>query len=99
MIRWDGIGSSEISVFFENPEFSNIFLNSAKVYASPDGVAASMTTANIAEVGGDIRSSLGTNSTVTILPPSTRDASSLRMNVSHVSTSKWWKKFGTRMAS
>src|SRR6478609_3522904 len=69
-IRCCGSGFSGICSFLLKPAASNISLSSANVYASPAGVAASITRLNMASDGGDTRSSLGTNSRVIALPPS-----------------------------
>ncbi len=54
---------------FANPEFVNMKSYSANVYASPACVFTSMVRLKAAGVGGETRSSFGTNSKVTAFPP------------------------------
>src|SRR5215475_5101415 len=54
----------------ENPALANIFSYSAKVYASPLAVVASMVRANMAACGGSVRPSFGMKSAVTARPSS-----------------------------
>jgi hypothetical protein len=49
-------------------------VNWTNVYASPDGVPASIVRLNEAEIGGETRSSFGTNSRKTALPPGVQSA-------------------------
>ena len=57
-----------------NPAARNIRSSSRSVYASPCSVFVSIIMLNKAATGGEIRSSLGTNSTVANCPPGFRDA-------------------------
>src|SRR6185503_17991663 len=82
------VGGSGWIVLLENPALANICSNSENVYASPDGVPASIIKLNCAESGGVTRSSFGTNSNVTARPLSASAARTFRNNVSHVGASK-----------
>src|SRR6202790_2132474 len=83
-----GISDKGCSVDFTNPALRNIFSYSAKVYASPVSVFASIIRLKAAAVGGLTRSSFGTNSSVIALPPGFSAACTRRINFSHVGTSK-----------
>ena len=61
-----GIGCA---VTLPNPAWPYIDVSSLSVYASPATVDVSMVIANAAGIGGDTRSSFGTNSSVATRPP------------------------------
>src|SRR5207244_13189566 len=64
-----GMPEAGCVVVFRNPTLRNMASYSRNVYASPASVTASMVKLNVAAVGGDTRSSFGTNSRVIALPP------------------------------
>ena len=82
-----------------NPALRNIDSSSEKVYASPWAVEPSIIMLNAAGVDGEIRSSLGMNSSVTARPPGARAAWTLRRNFSLVGASKWCRKLVIRTRS
>src|SRR6266404_5531343 len=83
-----GISGTGCSVDFANPALRNIFSYSENVYASPESVFASMIRLKAAAVGGDTRSSLGTNSRVIALPPGFNAACTRFISFSQVGISK-----------
>src|SRR6266404_3838842 len=83
-----GISGTGCSVDFANPALRNIFSYSENVYASPESVFASMIRLKAAAVGGDTRSSLGTNSSVIALPPGFSAACTRFISFSQVGISK-----------
>src|SRR5258708_6046211 len=72
----------------EKPAFFVMLSSSAKVYASPAGVVASIIMLKAAAIGGVTRSGLGTNSTIAARPPGLSEACTLRMKAVHVGGSK-----------
>src|SRR5258705_69492 len=62
------------------PAARSLVLSWSNVYASPLGVPASITRLNRAAIGGDTRSGLGTNSTMTTRPRGTSAARTLVRN-------------------
>src|SRR5205814_5022282 len=75
------VGGRGCSSLLRNLELLSIRWSSLNVYASPAGVPASMIKLKLAANGGVTRSSLGTNSTITI------DRKSTRLNSSHLGIS------------
>src|SRR5579862_9663463 len=74
------------------PAAFDMLSSSAKVYASPEGVAASIVRLKAAAVGGETRSGFGTNVTIAARPLGFSAACTLRNSVVHVGASKACKK-------
>src|SRR5215472_17091736 len=94
-----GVGSRGTGRALSKPEFRHIFSNSAKVYASPASVLLSMIMLKSAAAGGEIRSSLGTNSRMMSCPPGFMALCIFLSSDSLVAGSKWCRKFVTSAAS
>jgi len=73
----DGAGASS-KRGFAKPASRNQSAISAKVKVSPASVCKSMLTAKISGMGGPVRSSFGTNSLMTMVPPGASAANVLR---------------------